>query len=116
MKKLIQLLIVVLIAHAGWRVGPVYWRYVTFRDHVSEAVKFSGARPEDELLDRIVELAAAGRVPVAREAVQVRRVADHTYLDLAYVEPLELLPRYFYPYEFKISVDAWHVKVPEPMK
>jgi hypothetical protein len=116
MKRLIQIAVAALIIHAMWRTVPVYWTYVNFRDDVRETARFAGARREAQILDRVMEIAAERKVPVAREAVEVRQTADHTYIDLAYVERLEILPRYFYPWEFKVNVDTWHVQVPEHVR
>jgi hypothetical protein len=44
---------------------------------------------------------------VEPEAVRVRREDNHTLVDAVYTERIEILPRYFYPWQFKVSVDTF---------
>ncbi len=36
----------------------------------------------------------------------MRRKPNHLLIDATYSERIELLPRYFYPWEFKVDVDV----------
>jgi hypothetical protein len=107
MKTIVKLVIAALIVHATWRAGNVYLRYYQFKDNVRQAAQFSDQRPEGELHQRVLSLAKQHEIPVEPEAVRVRREDNHTLVDAVYTERIEILPRYFYPWQFKVSVDTF---------
>ena len=107
MKTIIKLVIAALVVHATWRTATVYIRYYEFKDQVHEAAQFSDRKPESELRARVLTLAEQHQIPLAPEAVSVRRQENHTLVDATYTERIELLPKYFYPWEFKVQVDTF---------
>ena len=107
MKAIVKLIIAALVVHATWRAGNVYLRYYQFKDNVQQAAQFSDRRSEAELRERVMSLAEEHEIPLAPAALRVRRVENHTYIDAAYTERIELLPRYFYPWDFTVSVDTF---------
>ncbi len=107
MKTLVKLAIVALVLHATWRAGSVYLRYYQFKDNVHQAAQFSDRRPEHELRERIMSLARQYEVPLEPEALRVRREDNHTIVDATYTERIEILPKYFYPWDFKVNVDTF---------
>lgn len=107
MKTLIKLAIAALIIHATWRTGSVYVRYYEFKDGVQEAAQFSGERPENELYQRVLTLAEQHQIPLEPDAVRVRRQDNHTLVDATYTERIEIVPRYFYPWQFRVNVDTF---------
>ena len=109
MRTLIKLLVAGAVIHASWRTGNAYWTYYQFRDEVQAAAQFGGNHSDREVHARVVEIASRLQVPVTDEQISVRREQNHTFIDLAYVDRIEILPRYVYPWEFKVSVDAWTV-------
>lgn len=111
MRILIKLAIAGLVIHGSWRVGSAYWTYYRFRDAVQAAAQFSGDKSEREVQSRVLEIASAMQVPVAPEQVSVRREQNHTFIDAAYFDQIEVLPTYRYPWEFKVKVDAWTVSL-----
>jgi hypothetical protein len=109
LKRLVKLIIAALILHATWRAGTVYFRYYQFKDGVQQTAQFSGTRSENELHNRVMELANEMQVPVDSERVTVRRQDNHTLIDASYDERIELLPRYYYPWQFRVNVDAFTI-------
>lgn len=109
-KRLINLLIVLAIAHAGYKAVPVYWRYVQFRDEVAEAARFSGGRSEKEIRDRVAEMIARYEVPLDPFQVSIVPGRASTAIDASYEQPVELLPKYFYKWKFDVKVDVTHVR------
>jgi hypothetical protein len=109
-RTVVKLAIAALVVHAVWKVSPVYLDYVKFRDELTETARRTGARRENEILERVMEVATSMEIPVTREAVRVRKDRDHTFIDATYTENLELLPRVTYPWTINISVDGWTVK------
>jgi hypothetical protein len=54
-----------------------------------------------------MSLAKQYEIPVEPEAIRVRRADNHTLVDATYTERIEILPRYFYPWEFNVNVDTF---------
>jgi hypothetical protein len=105
-KLIVKLALAALIANAVWRVGSAYVSYYKFKDAVAEAAQFGRGKSEDQLHDRIVELASQLDLPLAENRVTVRRSNDHTYVDGSYVKAIGVLPGYQrdWPFEFHIDV------------
>jgi hypothetical protein len=106
MKILIKLAIAALLIHASWRAGTVYWRYYQFKDEVQAAAQFSGSRSESDLQHAVMEIAAKLQIPLTEDHVTIRREPDHTLVNAAYTDRIEIVPTYFYPWEFKVQADA----------
>ena len=109
MKALIKLVIAALVVHATWRAGDAYLRYYRFKDGLQQTAQFSLGRSENEVHTQAVELAKRNGVPIDPEDIAVTRKDNHTLIDASYEERIELLPRYYYPYRFKLTVDAFTI-------
>ena len=112
LRNLVRLAVLLLIAHALYRVVPVYLHYYQFKDAVAEAALFSKDRSDADLVERVMELAQRYQIPIEREAVQVTRDRQFTYINVAYEEELEWVPSYKRPMPFTIAVEGWHVRPP----
>lgn len=110
LRTAVRIGVVLLIAHALYRTVPVYWSYYQFKDAVEETALYSKNRTDAEITQRVIELAAQFDVPIDRETLEVRRDADYTYIDLWWVQRVEIVPRYHYPWRFEVSTRAWHIK------
>ena len=113
MGTLIKLAIAALIIHGSWRAGTVYRKYYKFRDNLQATAQFAGNGSVPELHARVMQLASELAVPVTDDRVNVRREKNRTFIDAAYTDQIEILPRYFYPWEFKVNVEAFTLKLPE---
>jgi hypothetical protein len=105
-KTVIKLLIAAIIANAVWRVGTAYMTHFKFQDGAVEIAQFGATKSEDELKQKVLDLASGFDVPLPENAVTVRRENDHTYIDGSYTRQLEILPSYKYPWVFKLHVDT----------
>jgi len=105
-RKLFDLLLLILIVNAVWRVGPAFYQYFVYRNQVAETARWSAGTSESELKDILLEMARRSNLPVRDEDLVVQRQRQRTLIDVRYVESLEILPLYTYDYEFKISVDT----------
>ena len=103
MKVLLKLAIVALLANATWHVWGVYAAHFKFKDAVQSASQFNGARSDQELHSRILELAGQYDVPVTDADFTIRRDQNHTITDGSYSRPVELFPGFSYPLTF-----SWH--------
>jgi len=111
MRTLIKLVVAALIIHGSWRTGTAYWKYYKFRDNLQTTAQFAGDRTVPELHARVMGLASELDIPVMPEQVNVRQEENFTFIDAAYTDQIEILPRYFYPWEFTVNVQAFTVKV-----
>jgi hypothetical protein len=112
LRNLVRLAVVLLIGHALFRFVPVYVHNRQFKDAVAEAALFSKDRPETELVERVMALAEQYQIPLDREAVQVTKDKQMTYINLFYEEQVEWIPGYKRPMPFTIAVQGWHVLPP----
>jgi hypothetical protein len=106
MKTIIKLVIAALVVHATYRAADVYLRYYNFRDDVHQIAQFAGRQTDTELRDRVLEAAQQREIPLDPAEIAVRRKPNHLLIDATYSENIELLPRYFYPWEFKLDIDV----------
>ena len=111
-KLIIKLAIAALIVHGSWRAGTVFLRYYNFKDEVRTTVQFAGVKGESDIRNRILEIANSREVPLAEDHLTVRKEETHTVVDATYTERIEIVPTYFYPYEFKLNVDVFNYAVP----
>jgi len=103
MKVLLKLAIVAILANATWHIWGVYAAHFKFKDAVQSSSQYMGARSEQELHSRILELAEQYDVPVTGANFTIRRDQNHTITDGSYVRPVELFPGFSYPLTF-----SWH--------
>jgi hypothetical protein len=108
LRNLVRLAFVLLIAHALYRFVPVYLHHYQFKDAVAEAARFSKDRSDAELVDRVMFLAERYQIPLDKDAIQVTRDKQTTYINVAYEEVIEWVPSYKKPMPFNVSVDSWH--------
>ena len=112
LRNLVRLAVVLLVAHALYRFVPVYVHYQQFKDAVAEAALFSRDRSDNDLVDRVMELAQRYQIPIERDAVLVTRDRQLTYINVAYEEQIEWLPSYTRAMPFTVAVEGWHVRPP----
>src|SRR5262245_43219206 len=114
MKTIIKLLIAALVVHATWRTAMVYWRYFQFKDGVQHIAQFSAQRSDGDVQDQVMEAARGLSVPLEPANIRVRREATRTFIDANYTDRIQLIPTKYYPWEFKVNVDAIITLVPGP--
>jgi hypothetical protein len=109
-KRLIQLAILLAIANAAYRAIPVYLRHVQFRDALAEVARFSGGQSEEQVRGRVAQVVIDSKVPIDPDTIAIGHEASKTAIQASYVEPIELLPSYFYQWKFDINLDVIHVR------
>ena len=105
-RRLVGLALLILAAHAVWRVGPMVLSYIEFRDRATETARYSAGRSEADIRRLIVAEAEKLNLPVDAKAVLVHLTDHHVQVEAAYHQDLPFLPGYVYPYDFKVSVDV----------
>jgi len=107
-KLVIKLAIVGLLANATWRVGSAYATHYRFADAVQATTQFRGQKTDEQIRDRIVDLASQYDIPLAEDSFTVKREPNnHTIVDGAYAKPIDLAPGFTYPWRFKFHVDTF---------
>ncbi len=107
-RLILKLAVAALIASAVWRLGSAYVAYYKFQDAVREAVVYE-TKGGGDLREKIGALAEEFDVPVDadnHDAVKIERHGRHISIEGSYVQPIELLPGYLYPWNFSWKVDA----------
>lgn len=111
MRRLVTLVVVLLVAHAGWKIGPKYLNYFEFKAQLDEIARFSATKSQEDVYAQVVEAARKSEIPVAASGIKVRRMEERTLIEVAYQEPLEILPGYAYPWDVAINVDSYLSKI-----
>ena len=111
MKTLVKLIVVALLANALWRLGSTYATFYKFKDSVTEAASQEGTT-EDELRQKVVDLARTYDLPLTAAAITITREAQHISVQGSYTKPVAVLPGYEYPWPFTVDVDAYPLATP----
>jgi len=106
-KSIIKIVIAVLLANALWRIASAYISYYKFQDAVQEYSIRTAGRSEEEIKNRVAELAAQYEEPVDADAVDVRKSEQHTYIQATYTKPVAVLPGYEYQWPFSMKADGY---------
>ena len=106
MNTIIKIVIAVALMNGAARVAMAEASYYQLKDRSQELVTFGGQMSVAELQDQILTKAQELDVPLAPEALLVRREALHTMATASYTLPVEVFPNYLYPINFSFSVEA----------
>lgn len=106
-RKVVNVAIFLLVAHALYRFVPIYFHYQQFKDAVHETALFSRDKTDAQIVDRVMELAERYEVPLDREYVRVRRDRQQLAIDASYVEIIEWLPSYKRRWQFDIGEEQF---------
>jgi hypothetical protein len=109
-KAAVKLAFVALLANASWQLLNVYWPHFKFTDAVKSTTQYRGEKSDDQVRQRILELAVQYDVPVTDENLTLRRDEAHTIVDAAYVRAITFMPGVTYPWPFTLHVDTFVVK------
>ena len=107
LKLAIKLAIVAIIANATWRVGSAYAKHYRFTDSVQQVTQFRASKPDDEIHDRVFELASQYDIPVTDENLTITHANQHTVVHGSYTQPLDLFPGFRYDWPFTVNVDVF---------
>jgi hypothetical protein len=108
-KAVLKLALVALLANACWRVGTAYMSFYKFKDAVEQTTQFDPDRTDDQLRQRILDLAGQYDVPLTPDAFSIQRSDYHTIVDGSYRQKIELLPGYRYAWPFTFHTDTFVV-------
>ena len=109
MKTLVKLLLVAAVLNATAHAAMAAWSYYQFKDATQQTIVFGAAATTMQLRDQIFRRAVELEIPIDPDKVSVTRDGARTVASASYTNRVELFPRYFYPYDFSFSVDAFAV-------
>ena len=100
MARLLKLLVALAILYATYQGTLVFWRNYQFKDAIN-AIAMSGTRNSNvQIQTRVQSAAAQLNIPLAPEQISVSRTGDRLTVEATYLEQIEFLPGYRYPYVF----------------
>ncbi len=106
MRTIVTLIIVVGVLNAVGHAGTAYWKYYQLKDAAQEAAVFGGLTPTPALHEQVMDKANKLEIPILSDDVNVTQTGQKTVIEVTYVQPVELLPRYEYPITFRFSVEG----------
>lgn len=107
-KLVVKLALAALIANATWRIGSAYATHYRFTDAVQATTQFRGSKSDDQIRDRVLDLAQQYDLPLADDGLTVRKENNnHTVVDGAYTKPIDVVPGFTYRWPFKFHVDTF---------
>ena len=113
MKAILKLVLVALVANATWRVGSAYASYYRFTDAVQQTTQYRGEKSDDQIHDRVFELAAQYDIPVNDDNLAIRREENHTIVEGSYKKSVQLLPGFKYDWPFTVHIDTFTLPSPK---
>jgi hypothetical protein len=105
-KTLIKLIITALILHATYKAGTVYLRYWQLKEDMTQIAQFGVRQTDNELRNSVLDAARRRDIPLNPNTISVKRQNHHIIIDATYREQVELVPRYFFPWDARLHVDV----------
>ena len=127
-KTLIKIAIALLVLHGAFRVGIAYWTFYRYEDALLQIAQFGDRRSERQMCDEALSTAAEYGAPIAAADLTVHRGGNPPFncetgptalkgrapevatvqltIEGWYRDRLQLLPGYFYPWEFRPKASA----------
>jgi hypothetical protein len=112
-KTIFKLALLAAFANAVWHLFIVYSADYKLRDGVTYAAKYRGQMTDDQIRDRVLELAAQLDLPLDPGALSIRHEMTHTFVNASYVRPVELFPGLVRQWPFTLDVDTYTAPLPE---
>jgi len=111
MKTIIQLAIALTLLTGAVQGGRAAVKHYSFVDAVQEAMLFASSRTEDQIADKVMEIAGDYQIPLDPNRLSVQRLPFQIDIEAPYTEQVNLLPGiYSRPWDFTAAV---HVRLLE---
>jgi hypothetical protein len=107
-KRIISIVVFLLLANAGVRVGPVLFRDQQFKDAVRDVALFGAGKPDAVLKNKIMELASENQVPLDGDFIEITRktlvgTGDHVVIKVSYAVIVPVAPGYPRRFDFEYT-------------
>lgn len=128
-KTIIKIALALVVIHGAFRIGTAYWNFYRYEDALQQLAQFGERRTDKQLCDEAMSTAGTYGVPIAATGLNIHRGANPAFncedgsgaqqpgaiaqasgqmlIEGTYVEPVQVLPGYIYPWEFKPSAKVW---------
>ncbi|HQZ38144.1 MAG: hypothetical protein IT180_05220 [Acidobacteria bacterium] len=107
MTTIIKIALAAVLLTATVQAGRAAIKHYAFVDEVQESLIFASSRNEQQVADRVLEIAAAHAIPLDPENLAVRREAFLIEVNAPYTDTVNLLPGFFtYPWNFEASASV----------
>jgi hypothetical protein len=110
--KLFKLAVFLLVLHAFYRFGPLYWNDARLKWDVKEAAHAWRDLSQTQIEDEVLALAAKYNVPINRRNLTVRSTGARVTVDIAYPVLVQFVPGWRYPWTFESSIETWTLNRP----
>lgn len=107
MRRLFKLAVFVLAALSAWRIGAAYLAHYEFDDAVSQIAQRAAQSRGADVQTAVEDAARRLAIPLDPGQMTITVEGEHVYIDLRYARPVEVLPRYFYPWPFSVRAHGW---------
>ncbi len=104
-KLLLKLAVAAVVANVAVRLGSAYIVHVQFRDTVRQ--ELAVAATDEELQQRVLDVAYAFEVPQDHESLSVHRDPRQVFAQGSYVKPIMVVPGVTFPWTFAWEIDAY---------
>jgi hypothetical protein len=109
-KRLLSFVIAAAVIYAAWNTGSVLRHHYRFSDELQQLALFAGSSTEDQLKERVLQLAEQYQIPVEPETVTVHTDSGITQITAPYTAQIKLLPTYTYERKLEAKASVVHVR------
>jgi hypothetical protein len=107
-KRIISLVVFLLLANAGIRVGMIYFHDEQFKDAVRDVALFGAGKPDAVLKTKIMEVAAENQIPLDQDFIEITRktlvgTGDHVVIKVSYAIMVPVAPGYPRRFDFEYT-------------
>lgn len=107
MKTIFQIGVAAILLTASVQGGRAAFKHYQFVDAIQEAMLFAGSRTEDQIADRVMELAGDHQIPLDPGNISVQRAPYLITIDAPYTDTVNVLPGvYSRPWDFETKVNV----------
>jgi hypothetical protein len=107
MKTIFQIGVALILLTASVQGARAALKHYQFVDAIQEAMLFAGSRTEDQIADRVLELAGDYGIPLEPANVSVQRAPYQITIDAPYTDIVNVLPGvYSRPWDFDTQVNV----------
>ena len=95
MKTLLQIGVAIVLLIVSVQGGRAAMKHYQFVDAIQEAMLFASSRTEDQIAERVMELAEDYEIPLEPTNLSVQRAAYQIIIDAPYTDTVDLLPGFY---------------------
>jgi hypothetical protein len=107
MSTILKIAAAMILITASVQGGRAALKHYTFVDSLQESMLFGGSLNEEEIADRVIELAADHEIPLNPDLMSVKRDPFLITIEAPYTDTVNLLPGFYArAWDFETSVSV----------